>query len=113
VAWGGLLLYFLNIVWGLPLWVAIIISVAGVSIVAIFCQVICVETVRDSPHLVPVLTCLFAGVVLDSLSSISLEGNIMSIPPFSGGATMNIFGAGLAPQSLWVLGVIGIKLLPA
>jgi len=111
VAWGGLLLYLMYLVLGLPLWVSLLLSVVGVAIIGAVTQRVAVETVRDRPHLVPILTCLFAGVVLDSISSISLKGNIMVVPAFSGGSTIKVLGAGLAPQSLWILGSTVLVLL--
>ena len=103
VAWGGILLFFTSVAYGFPLWMSFIITVSIVVAIAIFLQLVAVSTVRGLPHLVPVLNCLFFGVVLDSTSGIVLKGQYKSVPPFSGGASFQILGAGISPQSVWVL----------
>jgi branched-chain amino acid transport system permease protein len=98
VAWGGILIYLLSIVSSLPLWLAILVGVAGVALISIFL-------------LTPVITCLFAALLLENIAVISLEGNAYSIPPFSGGETLKIVGAGIAPQTFWILASTVLVLL--
>jgi len=90
----------------LPLIVAFILSVAGVSIVGLLLERLAIRTVRKPHPIVLVIITIGASILFRGMAMLIWGKDAHSAPSFSLHAPFDIAGATLLPQSLWILGVV-------
>jgi branched-chain amino acid transport system permease protein len=97
--------------WGgfkLPLPVAFVGSVIAVSLVGLLLERLAIRTVRKPHPIVLVIITVGASILLRGVSMLGWGKDSHSVRSFSGHAPIEIAGATLLPQSLWILGMSAI-----
>jgi len=92
--WGGL---------GLPLVPALLLSVAAVALAGAGFQRLAIATVKKQEPIVLVIITVGASILLRGVAMVVWGKDAHSLPFFSAHAPLEIAGARLLPQSLWVL----------
>ena len=64
-----------------------------------------VEPARSAPVVTLIIITIGASIFLRGLATLVWDKKLHALPPFSGQQPIEIAGAALLPQSLWVLGV--------
>ncbi len=90
---------------GLPSPVAIVAAVAVAAAVGLALEKFAVEPARGAPVVTLVIITIGASIFLRGLATLVWDKKLHTLPPFSGNRPIEIAGAALLPQSLWVLGV--------
>jgi len=90
----------------LPLGVALCLSVAGVASVGLILERLAIRTVRKPHPIVLVIVTIGASILLRGLGMLAWGKDAHSAPAFSRHAPLEIAGATLLPQSLWILAVV-------
>jgi branched-chain amino acid transport system permease protein len=90
----------------LPLMVAFVLSVTGVSLVGLLLERLAIRTVRKPHPIVLVIITIGASILLRGFAMLFWGKDAHSVPSFSLHAPIEISGATLLPQSLWIIGVV-------
>jgi branched-chain amino acid transport system permease protein len=107
---GGMLaVYFTQA--GLALPVALILAILIPAIVGIIVEKLAIEPVKGAETVTLIIITIGASLVIRGLIQVWLGKNTFSLPAFSGDEPIQILGATLLPQSLWVLGVTALVVI--
>ena len=90
---------------GLPLPLAIVAAVAVAAAMGLALEKFAVEPARGAPVVTLIIITIGASIFLRGLAILVWDKKLHTLPPFSGHRPIEIAGAALLPQSLWVLGV--------
>jgi branched-chain amino acid transport system permease protein len=98
--------------WGelhLPLLLAIVMTVGGVAMAGLLFERIAIRTVSKPHPIVLVIITVGASIFLRGAAMIIWGKDARSVPPFSDHPPLDLAGAKLLPQSIWIL-VIAVLL---
>ncbi|HEX6733569.1 MAG TPA: branched-chain amino acid ABC transporter permease [Azonexus sp.] len=104
---GGMLAVFFTMS-GLPLPVALVLAIVVPAIVGVLVEKLAIEPVKGAETVTLIIITIGASLVIRGLVQVWLGKGTHSLPAFSGDTPIEILGATLLPQSLWVLGVTAI-----
>jgi branched-chain amino acid transport system permease protein len=90
---------------GVPLLLAIIISIAVATCVGLLLEKLAIEPARNASVVTLIIITIGASILLRGLATLVWDKKIHRVPAFSGEAPLQLGGATLLPQVLWVLGV--------
>ncbi len=90
---------------GLPLWLAIPLAVAAAAAAGVALEKLAGEPARGAPVVTLIIITIGASILLRGLATLVWDKKLHTLPAFSGEAPIEVAGATLLPQSLWVLGV--------
>jgi len=89
---------------GLPLPVAVVVSIGAATLIGLALERFAVEPARGASVVTLIIITIGASILLRGLATIVWDKRIHALPAFSGEAPIAIGGATLLPQTLWVLG---------
>ncbi len=104
---GGMLAVFFTQL-GLPLPVALGLAILVPAVVGVLVEKLAIEPVKGAETVTLIIITIGASLVIRGLVQVWLGKNTHSLPPFSGDTPIEILGATLLPQSLWVFGVTAL-----
>jgi branched-chain amino acid transport system permease protein len=90
---------------GLPLPLAIVAAVIVAAAMGLALEKFAVEPARSAPVVTLIIITIGASIFLRGLATLVWDKKLHTLPSFSGHRPIEIAGAALLPQSLWVLGV--------
>ena len=110
---GGMATVFL-IGAGLPMVLAIVIAIAGTAAVGFVLEKYAIEPAQGGSVVSLIIITIGASIFLRGLAQVVWDRNFHSLPSFSGDDPIQVLGATLLPQSLWIFGaliviVIGLR----
>ncbi|MCO5090930.1 branched-chain amino acid ABC transporter permease [Bosea sp. (in: a-proteobacteria)] len=112
---GGTLTYVLYERAGLPIWFAIILSILLSAVIGMLFEVAIIKPLwkRNTSLFVMMLATLALGVIAENTVLHTVGDEAHSFPPFSAGPPLQVFGASIARQTVWmaVLSVLIMALL--
>lgn len=89
---------------GLPFWLAIPAAIAIAAVAGIGLEAIGLRFARDASVLMLIVLTIGAAIAFRGAAQIVWDRNYHSLPAFSGTDVIEVLGASIAPQSLWVIG---------
>ncbi len=92
--WGG---------FGLPLPVSFVLSVAGVALAGLLFERLAIRPVRKPDHIVLIIITVGASIFLRGIGMLIWGKDAHSVPPFTDHAPIDLAGAKLLPQSVWIV----------
>jgi branched-chain amino acid transport system permease protein len=87
-----------------PLILAICLAVIGVTIVGVVLERAAIYPVRNAKMVTVIIITIGLSITIRGIALLIWGTDPYSLPAFTPGNAMNIFGAKLVPQSLWVMG---------
>ena len=96
---------------GLPLAPAALGAVALAALIGMALARFAVQPARGASVVTLIIITIGAAILLRGLASIVWDKRIHALPAFSGDQPINVAGATLAPQSLWVIGVTALAVV--
>jgi branched-chain amino acid transport system permease protein len=93
---------------GLPLPVVVLLAVAIPAIVGVVMEKVAIEPVKGAETVSLIIITIGASLVIRGLIQVWLGKGTHSLPAFSGDVPIQILGATLMTQSLWILGVTAL-----
>lgn len=90
---------------GLPLPAAVVLATAAAALLGLLLEKFAVEPARGASVVTLIIITIGASILLRGLATLVWDKNIHALKPFSGETPIQIAGATILPQSLWVLGV--------
>ena len=104
---GGMLaVYFAQM--GFPLPVALVLGIVLPALVGICMEKFAIEPVKGADTVSLIIITIGASLVIRGLIQVWLGKSTFTLPPFSGDTPIQILGATLLPQSLWVLAITAV-----
>jgi len=92
----------------LPLMPAFILSVAGVALIGMLFERLAIRTVRTPNPIVLIIITVGASIFLKGVGMLIWGKDAHTMPPFSGHPPLDIAGAKLLAQSLWIVAILFI-----
>jgi branched-chain amino acid transport system permease protein len=90
---------------GLPLPLAIVLAVAAAVLVGVLLEKLAIEPARGASVITLIIITIGASIFLRGLAQLIWDKKLHALPPFSGEQPIEVWGATILPQSLWVLAV--------
>ena len=90
---------------GVPLPLAIGIAVLGAAIGGMLVEKLAIEPAKNAEVVTLIIITIGASLFIRGLVQVTVGKGTLALPPFSGDKPLEVLGATLLPQSLWVLGV--------
>lgn len=108
---GAFMLVTLWTGFSLPLPLAFILSVLTVGLAGIVFERLAIRTVRKPEPIVLVIITVGASIFLRGVGILCWGKEPHGVPPFSRGEAIEIGGAYLLPQSVWILGIVTVLVI--
>ena len=89
---------------GLPLPLAALLAVTATALIGIGFNRLAIEPARNAPVVSLIIITIGASIFLQGVVQILFGKQIYRLPSFSGDEPIQVLGASLLPQSLWVIG---------
>jgi branched-chain amino acid transport system permease protein len=110
---GGMVTVYLALTAGImPVVVAIPVAIAVTALVGLGLQKFAIEPAQSRPGGASVVTIIIitigASIFVRGVVEVSLGKRDFVLPSFSGNEPIDVFGATLTPQSLWIFGVLAV-----
>lgn len=103
---GGFLAFSMFNELGLPYWLAAILGVILVVIIAVLMWRVVLKPVLKISLVSMILCTVGLSLLFENLSLVKYGGYTKQLPPFSGQATLQVGGVFINAQSLWVIGLM-------
>ncbi|RJP74098.1 MAG: branched-chain amino acid ABC transporter permease [Candidatus Abyssobacteria bacterium SURF_17] len=100
---GGMFMVTLTTVWKLPVGIAFPIAVLLVVLVGIGFERIAIHPLKNPSVLVLIMITIAGSILIKGLAMFAWGKEARYLPHFSGETPINIMGATILPQTLWVL----------
>jgi branched-chain amino acid transport system permease protein len=99
---GGMITFF---AWqaGLPLPLAAFLAVAAAATLGVLLNKLAIEPARGAPIISLIVITIGASIFLRGAAALVFDKQLHRFPGFSGDDPINILGATILPQSLWIL----------
>ncbi|MDH5557453.1 MAG: branched-chain amino acid ABC transporter permease, partial [Alphaproteobacteria bacterium] len=102
---GGMITWFLCEQAGMPVAAAIPFAILGTVAVGMALEKFAIEPARDASVVTLIIITIGASIFLRGGAQLLWGRNFHVVPALSGNQSIDIGGASVAPQSLWILGV--------
>ncbi|HEU0265522.1 MAG TPA: branched-chain amino acid ABC transporter permease [Geobacterales bacterium] len=99
---GGMLTLFFLQVAGLPLWLARPAAILTTMLVGIVFEHLAIRPLRSATPLRLVIITIGGSILIRGIAMLLWDKDTHSLPPFSGSDPINIGGATILPQNLWI-----------
>lgn len=99
---GGMITVFANLA-GLPIPLAALIAIALTAGVGVALNKLAIEPARGAPVVSLIIITIGASIFIRGVAQLVFDKQLHRFPAFSGDTPINILGATILPQSLWVL----------
>jgi branched-chain amino acid transport system permease protein len=93
---------------GVPMIVAAPLAIMLVVLVGMLLEKFAVEPARNATVVTLIIITIGASILIRGIVEVTLGKDFHRLPAFSGEEAIMVGGAALQPQSLWILGVLGI-----
>ncbi len=111
VSLGGMLLYSALFAAGLPMPAALLAAVGGVTVIGLAVEVLGIRPSRTDSHLVLIFLTIGLSIVLRGIMKLIWGKNRMAVPPLTGELPVQLLGATILPQTLWIIFLTGAAIL--
>ncbi|NLI81670.1 MAG: branched-chain amino acid ABC transporter permease [Deltaproteobacteria bacterium] len=95
----------------LPLWLAFVLSTAGVAATGLLLERLAIRTVRKPHPIVLVIITIGASILLKGIAMLAWGKDARSAPPFSRHPPLEVAGATLLSQSIWIIVIVVLVVL--
>lgn len=96
---------------GLPLLLALALAVLAAAAVGMALERFAIEPARGASPVTLIIITIGASILLRGLATLIWDKKLHNIPSFSGETPIQIGGATILPQSLWVIGISLVTML--
>lgn len=105
VTLGGMFMFSALFTLGMPVFAAFPLAVLLVAIIAMFVERVGLRPARTENHMILVFLTVGLSIILRGLIKLVWGTNRMAVPPLTADAPVQILGASVLPQALWILGL--------
>ena len=102
---GGLMMWFFSVSLKLPFLLSVILAILSVAIVALLMERLTIRPIKKTDLLLMIMITISVSILLRGLLMFKFGKDPYGYPPFTEGEPINIFGAIIQQQALWVIGI--------
>jgi branched-chain amino acid transport system permease protein len=102
---GGVLTIFSINAFHLPTLLAVVVAVAGTTVVGVAFERFAIKPLKNATPLALIIITIGASILIRGVVMLLWGKDTQALPPFSGNEPINVAGATLLPQHLWIFGV--------
>lgn len=99
---GGMITFVLFAA-GIPLPFAALVAIAATALVGVLMNRLTIEPARGAPVVSLIIITIGVSIFIRGVAQLAFGKQIHTFPAFSGDEPIQIFGATILPQSLWVI----------
>jgi branched-chain amino acid transport system permease protein len=99
---GGMITVFANMA-GLPIPLAALVAIAATAAVGVALNKLAIEPARGAPVVSLIIITIGASIFIRGVAQLVFDKQLHRFPAFSGDTPIQVAGATILPQSLWVL----------
>ena len=103
VTLGGMLMFTALLTVGMPMVPGLLVAVVGVALVAMLVERFGLRPARSDNHLILVFITIGLAIILRGAIKLIWGKNRMAVPPLTPDNPIQIMGASVLPQALWIL----------
>jgi branched-chain amino acid transport system permease protein len=111
VTLGGMFLYSTAVVWGWPPAAGLVLAITATALVAAGVERLGIRPSRTHNHTVLVFLTVGISIVLRGAVHMVWGKNRMAVPPLTHDAPLQLAGAAILPQTLWIMGLTALAIL--
>lgn len=105
VTLGGMFMFSALFTLGLPVAAAFPLAVMLVALIAMLVERVGLRPARTQNHMILVFLTVGLSIILRGLIKLVWGTNRMAVPPLTADVPVQILGASVLPQALWILGL--------
>lgn len=105
---GGLIMVFCTIVLKIPLWIAFLLTVPMVMVLAAIFERLAINPLKKASLITLIMITLAGSILLRGIAMFIWGKDPYGLPSFSGGQSVPFLGAVLQPQIFWILGITAL-----
>ena len=102
---GGLMMWFFSVSLKLPFLLSVILAILSVAIIALLMERLTIRPIKKTDLLLMIMITISVSILLKGLLMFKFGKDPYGYPPFTEGEPINIFGAIIQQQALWVIGI--------
>jgi len=111
VAYGALIAISCSSAFGLPMPVAVLIAVVGVTLLGAVLERVAIRPARRSSVITLIMITVGASILLRGIAMKLWGPDALPMRHFSGETPMQFAGASVLPQHLWIMGIVLVTML--
>lgn len=108
---GGLMMWFFTTSLKLPFLLSGLLTILFVAFVALLMERLTIRPIKKTDLLLMIMITISVSIVLKGLLMFKFGKDPYGYPPFTEGEPINIFGAIIQQQALWVIGISGFCII--
>jgi branched-chain amino acid transport system permease protein len=89
----------------LPILMAVVVAVAGTTVVGVLFERLAIRPLKNATPLALIIITIGASILIRGMVMLLWGKDTQALPPFSGNTPINLAGATLLPQHLWIFAV--------
>jgi len=102
---GGMLSYFFSSVLKLPLPAAVVAAVLAATAGGVVFERLAIRPLKNATPLSLVIITIGGSILIRGLAMLAWGKDTHALPPFSGSEPIEVAGATILPQNLWIFGI--------
>lgn len=103
---GGMIMVWLTTSFNLPLPLGFLVAVLIVTVIGGLFERFAIYPLKKPPALVLIIITLAASIIFKGAAMLIWGKQTYSLPHFSGEEPLQLFGATILPQALWIIGIL-------
>ena len=103
---GGLVMVFCHVAAELPLVLAFPLTIIIVTLVGMLLDRLAIRPIRQPSVLTLIIATIAASIIIKGIAMLIWGKNSFDLPAFSGRNPIQLFGAVIQPQYLWIIGFL-------
>ncbi len=111
VSLGGMLFYTCVVMYGLPIYAGVVGAIIGVALIAALIEFSAIRPSRSDHHLVLIFLTIGVSIIMRGIMKLIWGENRMAVPSLSGDTPVNIMGATIMPQAIWILALTTLAII--
>ena len=108
---GGLMMWFFSESLQLPFFVSVALTIFAAGIVGLLMERLTIKPLKNPDLLLMIMITIAVSIVLRGLLMLSFGKEPYVYPAFTEGEPVNIYGAIIQQQALWVIGITGFCII--
>jgi len=107
---GGMIAFSLIGI-GLPVPIALILSIGLVTLVGVVFNLVAIRPARRASTITLIIITIGGALLIRAIAGLGWGRGAVSLPPFTGDEPLSFLGAYVVPQSLWVMGTTAVLMV--
>ncbi len=108
---GGLMMWFFLESLKLPFFVSVVLTIVAAGIVGLLMERLTIKPLKNPDLLLMIMITIAVSIVLRGILMLSFGKEPYVYPAFTEGEPVNIYGAIIQQQALWVIGITGFCII--